>query len=653
MKTTSTVSLITAIVVLMSSDSTAHICGPSSLTLTVGQTCPWRITADRTETVSQYQVSLAGAAGVVRVGPTSSGTFSAHHGDFLFTGLAPGTNTLSVKWSYAPTQASATCTVQVVVQAAPAGQTTNVGRGRLSGASRLGIPARTVGRMIQQFVPASSKKLIVFAQCFAGNAALDPAIRSLPNTSVLSATAPGVEARYGGYHDDAASALRPGTGRTAADVHLAGSVGRHALGLNDQGREFDKATIASSSEWPLITGTMSPTMFSLESTSANGNVQSRHIVFYAGLPSTRTPRLATIDGHTVPSHFTGQSTSITDTADATTLTMNFANQLNTTIETVGGAPSDADRRLSSDSDYMYAGNLDGLQAAIKAAGQAIASSPDPSKEQFILFVGDHGELATGTFPVTPTTLAGRASLRSQSVANASSAEVTLDGFETFASDSPIVERMLSEPANRPGFSVLVEFPSDPAIVTGALGQVRSVFGDQGLEVRLQNVDEGGPNGAQSRLLTVFTEQVFDVDEDGVVGSTEGEAVQLFFEIPEREFLRTMLDSELSITLVNHSSHELLIREVVQVSGLIERVSEFDPNLPPRLADVRMVGEGQHSVVLHGGRGLTYQIQTSPDLNDWSTWANVTVGDHPPEVIGNASPSVEQVFLRAVGDSTGQ
>src|SRR5688572_3101483 len=75
----------------------AHICGPPRIEVKVGQACLWRVFADRQEALSQYVPTVAGPAGIAEVYPKS--TFFAHHGDFLITGVQPGTNTLVVNWS--------------------------------------------------------------------------------------------------------------------------------------------------------------------------------------------------------------------------------------------------------------------------------------------------------------------------------------------------------------------------------------------------------------------------------------------------------------------------------------------------------------------------------------------------------------------------
>ncbi len=203
--------------------------------------------------------------------------------------------------------------------------------GTLSTASGPSIYDTQLRKMLDTFIPTTNahSALLVFTQCFAGNLVDDFAGRT--GTTTLSATAPGESAWYGGYHDDAAEALHPGVGRTSDDVHTAGVAGK------------------SSHEHPSSSGAP----VSLEPTSDSGEIQSRHVLVYAGQPNAK------------------------DEADCRQIEDNFAGQLNTTVTTVGckgnGTAPD------------YPATLDGLRDALKAIGPQMG--PD---EQFILFVTDHG-----------------------------------------------------------------------------------------------------------------------------------------------------------------------------------------------------------------------------------------------------------------------
>ena len=59
-----------------------------------------------------------------------------------------------------------------------------------------------------------------------------------------------------------------------------------------------------------------------------------------------------------------------DAADRDRIKQNFAGDPNTTVTTAGGEPLAADRRLGQNG-WDYSGTLDGLEAAIRKAGDAI------------------------------------------------------------------------------------------------------------------------------------------------------------------------------------------------------------------------------------------------------------------------------------------
>ena len=188
--------------------------------------------------------------------------------------------------------------------------------------------------MLDQFIPTGNahSTLLVFTQCYGGDMMDDFAGRA--NTTVLSAGSPGEVTYYGGYHDDAAKALRPGSGRTSNDVHNAGVAGK------------DK------DEHPQQQGPVA----SLEPVDeANGPIKSRHVLVYAGQPAAL------------------------DNKDRDTIKNNFDGKPGTIVTTVGG-------RGGADG-YDYPATLEGLRQAL----QHIHGDMGPD-EQFILFVTDHGDL---------------------------------------------------------------------------------------------------------------------------------------------------------------------------------------------------------------------------------------------------------------------
>ena len=100
------------------------------------------------------------------------------------------------------------------------------------------ITPSQLSEMLAAHIPGATPKLLVFSQCYGGNIADAPAFRRMANTAITSGTSPGQQGAYGGYHDDAARALRPGTGRTAMNVHRDGFAGR-MITWDGQG-QFDR-----------------------------------------------------------------------------------------------------------------------------------------------------------------------------------------------------------------------------------------------------------------------------------------------------------------------------------------------------------------------------------------------------------------------------
>ena len=192
--------------------------------------------------------------------------------------------------------------------------------------------------LLDKFIPTYQSTLLIFTQCYSGD--FSDEFSGRENTATLTATSPGQIAYYGGYEDDAASALRPGEGRTSDDVHQAGTDGK---------REAE-------------TPTKSGSAVSLEDTSAEGPIKSRHVLFYAGQPDSLPDR---------------------DVDQRNEMDNNFKDKLNTSFTSVGGNP---DSEGNGTDGWDYPGNFDGLKAALMEIGKQMSKD-----EQFILFVSDHGD----------------------------------------------------------------------------------------------------------------------------------------------------------------------------------------------------------------------------------------------------------------------
>lgn len=355
-----------------------------------------------------------------------------------------------------------------------------------------------LAQLIAAHIPACTKKLIVLTECYGGDVVNDFA--NSPNTAVISATSPGQQAQYGGYDDDAANALRPGPGRNGNDVHVAGRNGR--------GR----------GETPMRGGTMSAGNFNLDDVSSNGPVRSRHIVYYAGKPNGM------------------------DNAYRDTIKSNFAGQANTTVHTAGG----------SGSGYDQPGTTGGLHHAIDDAATNITNSPDPCREQFILFVSDHGDLEKLT----------QAQIRELGVGK--TVKTSLPGFISGVDANPA--DFLNTPGNTTSYSVLLP-----------LGQTGMTWNPDRGRI-LQNgqlvltVSAGGFNS----VISVFRELHSDFDSSGIIGDFPMDTILIEFDIPEDIFVTSFFDNNVTVSLTNRSRYTLPLGLQGLHSGEISKAEYKEP-----------------------------------------------------------------------------
>ncbi|MDD2455527.1 MAG: hypothetical protein PHE10_04260, partial [Kiritimatiellae bacterium] len=354
-------------------------------------------------------------------------------------------------------------------------------------------------QMIDSVVPPSAKRLIVLTQCYGGDC-LDNFKGT--NTAVVSATSPGQKAVYGGYDDDAANACKPGAGKTGQNVHDAGAAGKH------------------SQETPVTGGKLAPGAVSLEPVTADGAVRSRHVIVYAGMPDKK-----------------GR-----DNAQRDKIKANFKGQLNTTVKTVGGeGPKDG---------WDKHGWKRGLQEAINEAAAAIEAVPDPSKEQFLLFVTDHGDMHEIKHVTTPTP-------PSNSVIVQANAFVAAD----------FAERAFE----RPGFSITV----DIAPFTHEVGETPDgyipFFPTNAWRILLTP-----PPPAAPLLLTNFVERFIEF-EDGIIGNAPDEGVRLFFSVDPTLFVDSFFDVMYDVEIFNDTPETYRVMDFSQDTGPVAK-GESDPGL---------------------------------------------------------------------------
>lgn len=379
-------------------------------------------------------------------------------------------------------------------------------KGTLSVSDGNRISDSDLAAWIDEFIPNNSNRLAVLTQCYGGNAAT--AFAGKANTAVASATSPGQTAKYGKYDIGAANALKPGAGRTGTTVHDAGIASKDAT------------------ETPTTGGGMGLGGFSLEDTVAVGPIQSRHVLVYAGKPDNKANR---------------------DVDQRNAIKNNFAGKVNTTVTTVGGAGGGG---------WDKPGSAKGLREALKEIGQAINASPDSSKEQFVLFVTDHGDLHKTETRVT-------------TVPGTSTRKVTDDGgLETFRTGLDLQPSdLLIDPDNTMSFSFFVDFHENGLLYDPTDGPF---FNPGSWAMTLENIGGSGPMTLNS-FFDVFTE--LSVDGTSMVGDVPGEGVTLYFPVDENLMISSFFDVFTEISLTNFTSNSYIVSEVSQDTGAIAKTPE--------------------------------------------------------------------------------
>jgi hypothetical protein len=578
--------------------TSAHVCGPNRIDLEVGKACLWRVWADHVESLSFYQPTVIGDPRIAEAYPKS--TFYSHHWDFVIQGLTPGTNYLQVLWSYQPTGAAGVCVVMIVVK--PDDGVKDLQTVQSTGllVTRAGTPHISSADLfwqIDRYIPRQTPKLLVFAQCYGGNMAMYPLFQNMPNTTVLSATSPNQEAHYGGYHDDAARALKPETGRTAENIHEEGSVGKSTIIPKDPNDTSpdpidptqDKATFHKYAELPRITGTVPPNQFLLDPVTNTGPVHSRHVVIFAGSPDSRMELILRQGTTTIPASI-GNLERFSDNGDRDQIRANFLGNPNTTVTAVGGPP-DAE-------GWDYSGDLEGLHKAIQEAGEAIEASADPSKEQFILYVTDHGEPGSQMFPsprIPPESARVRAA-GAITVGPGTRATVATN-LQPYAIQDTIIDSMLRAADNQPGLRL--------RIAASGLNSPQVKAGDFSLELK--------NDAGLSLILEDFATGGVDLDGDGILGSQPEEALLAFFPLAETDLINKLIPQPFSIDLINNSSQSLQLNEILLLTGAISMGNSQPQSF---ITSVRRLPNGNLEIVVNGLKGKRHYLETSSDLNTW-------------------------------------
>ncbi len=405
------------------------------------------------------------------------------------------------------------------------------------GAGLRPITPNMLANYLDAWIPTATPKLLIFAECYGGGFTQDPRFTDALNTATVSASLADQPALYTGYHDDAARALRPEAGRTAATMHQAGVDGLR----ND----------ASAREDPTVGAGMPLAEFSLAPVSEAGAVQSRHVIVYAGRPDSgifyepdTTEPLRDENGHALKA---------SDAQDRDAIRENFSAEPRTTVRGVGGDPNPNNPAMGT-KDWDYPGDHQGLLRALREAHFAITAAPDPSKEQFILFVTDHG-VRVARQPTRVVAPPGTGTALTRNLRSLGAASVRL--------------AMLFDPSNQPGFEVVM--PADGQNVPlrrDGVGAYIPYYAPG--QFRLEVV----PAGGAPVVLETFSEQYTEFADD-VIGNQPGESISFFFPADETTFTTKLLDTTLSVTLFNDSPMPVLVGEVTQTTGAI-RMGPYRP-----------------------------------------------------------------------------
>jgi hypothetical protein len=387
-------------------------------------------------------------------------------------------------------------------------------------------------QMIDSVVPPSAKRLIVLTQCYGGNC-LDNFTGT--NTAVVSATSAGQKAVYGGYDDDAANACKPGAGRSGQNVHDAGTAGKH------------------SQETPSTGGGLAPGDVPLEPVTTDGAVRSRHVIVYAGMPDKK-----------------GR-----DNAQRDKIKANFTGETNTTVTTVGGE--------GPKNGWDKHGWKRGLQEAINEAAAAIEAAPDPSKEQFLLFVTDHGDMHNVEYVTTPVP-------SSNSVVVANVAAFVTPDFQ---------ERQFE----RPGFSITVNIApffhevNDPTDYT-------PFFPDDSWRILLTP-----PSPAAPILLTEFEERFIEW-EDGIIGNEPEEGVRIFFPVEPTLFVDSFFDITYDVEIFNDTPDQFQLMTFSQDTGPVAKSEQGS-----LIGEVALLPGGGMILFVNGLAGWRYTLERRESLTE--------------------------------------
>jgi hypothetical protein len=306
---------------------------------------------------------------------------------------------------------------------------------------------------------------------------------------------------------------------------------------------------------------------------------------------SKNVRIETHDGVTVPLP-SGVVTPINDTDDRDAIIQNFTGQPNTTVITVGGAPNPGDSTQGTNG-WSKPGSARALARAIQAVGDAMRNSENPAREQFILFVGDHGGVGFDAAPFR-TNVAAHSSI------------FLPEALKIVGGEDALYELISADPNGTPVLHVQVE-PAGQNLVAPRAFAPPPAFPPGSFSVTLSA-------GAANQLtLEGFSQMAWDWDADGQINPTNGEYVTLRFGIAEPDLLMRFLGQNVTVQFNNRSDQNLAVTGLRLNYGNWPKTESPIP--PPRLTHLAL-NPGQVQLTVVAMQYERYAVDYSTNLPNW-------------------------------------
>lgn len=383
-------------------------------------------------------------------------------------------------------------------------------------------------------IPKEVKRLLIFSQCYGGEFAKSPLFQ-FSHTATMSASGPDETSIYGGFHLGVSGGAKPEEGRTAQTIYDDGMANAYLDGSGFETTEMKG-------------GGLDLKEFHLDPVTETGKVRSRHIIIYCGKPGIGKKK----------DRKTGKDLGeeVSDKDDRDRIKKNFRNEPHTTIYTVGGPPasSSSPNETKGTDGWDYRGDFHGLAQAFRRVKEDLdkdkAAERPLDKEQFILYVGDHGEYKRSKNSVTIPPVSSR-----------TTAFTTIDASARFRNALEV------DMENQPAFEFVLPYDDLNVKVQRDAGGNYIPFYAQGdffMEI-IPPPGKGSPD-----YLSTFFERYCD-DGDDILGNQPGEGVLLRFAIDETIFLDKYLNgAPVDIVITNNTSSAVYVGVISQSTGTVSR-----------------------------------------------------------------------------------